>query len=87
MLLGALLFSSCLGRSEKSVWPGSRQLIAAVLGGLMMGIGARLAFGCNIGAFLGGVASGSLHGWIWFLFAIIGSWIGVRMRSRFGMSR
>ena len=87
MLLGALLFSSCLGRSEKSVWPGSRQLFAAVLGGLMMGIGARLAFGCNIGAFLGGVASGSLHGWIWFIFAMIGSWIGVHMRPRFGMSQ
>lgn len=87
MLLGALLFSSCLGRSEKSAWPGSRELFAAVLGGLMMGIGARLAFGCNIGAFLGGVASGSLHGWIWFIFAMIGSWIGVHMRPRFGMSQ
>ena len=31
-----------------------------------MGWGARLGFGCNIGAFVGGVASGSLHGWIWF---------------------
>ena len=87
MLLGALLFSSCLGRSEKSAWPGSRELFAAVLGGLMMGIGARLAFGCNIGAFLGGVASGSLHGWIWFIFAMIGSWVGVHMRPRFGMSQ
>ena len=85
--MGALLFSSCLGRSEKSAWPGSRELFAAVLGGLMMGIGARLAFGCNIGAFLGGVASGSLHGWIWFIFAMIGSWIGVHMRPRFGMSQ
>ena len=86
MVLGALLFSAWLGRSRALAWPGPRQLFAAVLGGLMMGIGARLAFGCNIGAFLGGVASGSLHGWIWFVFAIFGTWIGVRMRPRFDMS-
>ena len=33
----------------------------------MMGIGARFAFGCNIGAFIGGIASGSLHGWVWLV--------------------
>jgi len=26
-------------------------LVAAVIGGLLMGYGARLGFGCNIGAF------------------------------------
>ena len=37
-------------------------LAAAVIGGLLLGYGARLAFGCNIGAFFSGVVSGSLHG-------------------------
>ena len=47
------------------------QLQAAALGGVLMGIGARLSFGCNIGAFLAGTASGSLHGWIWFAVALL----------------
>ena len=38
-----------------------------------MGYGARLAYGCNIGAYLGGIASGSLHGWVWGIAAFAGS--------------
>jgi uncharacterized membrane protein YedE/YeeE len=60
-------------------------LAAAILGGLAMGYGARLAYGCNIGAFFSGVASTSLHGWLWIVAALIGSWIGVRLRPLFGL--
>jgi uncharacterized membrane protein YedE/YeeE len=64
-----------------------QSLLAAGIGGLLMGWGARLGFGCNIGAFVGGVASGSLHGWIWFLAALPGCLIGIRLRPLFGLSR
>jgi hypothetical protein len=49
-----------------------------------MGYSARLAYGCNVGAYLGGVASGSIHGWVWFAFAFLGSIGGVaaRMKAR-----
>ena len=49
-----------------------------------MGIGARLSFGCNIGAFLAGTASGSLHGWIWFIMAMTGSTLGIYYRKIIG---
>ena len=39
-------------------------LTAAVVGGLLMGYFARIAFGCKIGAFLSGFASTGLHGWL-----------------------
>ncbi|KXS49277.1 YeeE/YedE family protein [Halanaerobium congolense] len=39
------------------------------LGGLMMGFGARLAKGCNIGALYSAIANFSLHGWA-FLVAL-----------------
>jgi uncharacterized protein len=52
-----------------------------------MGWGARLGFGCNIGAFVGGVASGSLHGWLWFLAALPDCLVGIRLRPLFGLSR
>jgi hypothetical protein len=60
-----------------------RPMLAAVLGGLMLGYGARLAYGCNIGAFISGVASTSLHGWVWILCALPGNWLGMKFRSAF----
>ncbi|GAA2081712.1 YeeE/YedE family protein [Streptomyces albiaxialis] len=60
-----------------------RTAVAAVLGGVLMGIGARLAGGCNIGAYLAGIASGSLHGWIWGAVALVGTWAGLRLRPLF----
>lgn len=61
-------------------------LVAAALGGLLMGYGARLAFGCNIGAMFSGIASASLHGWIWFAAAWMGSLLAIRLRPWFGLS-
>jgi uncharacterized membrane protein YedE/YeeE len=52
----------------------------AALGGLLMGYGARLSDGCNIGAYFSAVASGSLSGWIWIVGALAGSAIGLRLR-------
>ncbi|MFJ8927682.1 YeeE/YedE family protein [Streptomyces sp. NPDC102364] len=63
----------------------ARTAVAAVVGGILMGIGARLAGGCNIGAYLAGIVSGSLHGWIWGAVAILGTWAGLRLRPFFGL--
>jgi uncharacterized membrane protein YedE/YeeE len=87
MIIGAGLLAAVGGGLRRQSWPCPRQLVAAALGGIMMGIGARLAFGCNIGAFLAGVASGSLHGWIWFVMAMTGSWVGIKWRYVFGFAR
>jgi uncharacterized membrane protein YedE/YeeE len=46
----------------------------------LLGYGARLAYGCNIGAFFSGIASTSLHGWVWIVAAVLGNIIGVRLR-------
>jgi len=51
-----------------------------VLAGLVLGYSARLAFGCNIGAFFSGVSTGSLHGWVWFAAAFAGSALGIKLR-------
>lgn len=52
------------------------------LAGLAMGYSARLAFGCNVGAYFSGIATGSVHGWVWLVAAFIGSVWGVRLRPR-----
>jgi uncharacterized membrane protein YedE/YeeE len=61
-------------------------MAGAALGGLLMGVGARLSFGCNVGAFIGGAASGSLHGDVWLLAVIPGRYLGIRLRPMFGLS-
>jgi uncharacterized membrane protein YedE/YeeE len=86
MLLGALA-AAALKPFARAPWPPFRSLVAAAIGGLLMGYGARLGFGCNVGAFVGGVASGSLHGWVWFAAALAGCTIGIRLRPLFGLSR
>jgi len=83
ILLGALMAAGLAGRFAP-VWRiPARSLIAAVIGGLLLGYGARLAYGCNIGAFFGGVASASLHGWVWFVAAFVGNGVGMRLRPLF----
>ena len=56
----------------------------AAAAGLAMGYASRLAFGCNVGAYFSGIATGSLHGWAWFGAAFLGSVLGVRARPALG---
>lgn len=85
ILIGAALAAALAGKfAPKAALPW-RSLAAAIVGGLLMGYGARLAFGCNIGALFSGIASGSLHGWLWFAAAFVGSLIGIRLRPLFGL--
>ena len=85
ILLGALMAAGLAGRFKPAWSVSRRSLVAAVGGGLLLGYGARLAYGCNIGAYFSGVASGSLHGWLWLVSAFAGSVLGTRLRPRFGM--
>ena len=62
--------------SQRPFWA----LAGLALTGLVMGYSSRLAFGCNIGGFIAGTLSGSLHGWVWMAMAAAGSVLGVRLR-------
>jgi len=86
IMLGALMAASLAHKFSPSLRIPARSLLAAVVGGLMLGYGARIAFGCNIGAYFGGISSTSLHGWLWFVAAFAGSSIGTRLRPWFGLN-
>jgi uncharacterized membrane protein YedE/YeeE len=86
IMLGAGCAAALAGRFAPRWDFAWRSLAAALIGGLMIGYGSRIAYGCNIGAFVSGVASGSLHGWLWIAAALPGSWLGVKLRRRFGMA-
>jgi hypothetical protein len=83
IVLGAMLAAGLAGKFAPAFRIPARSLAAAVIGGLLMGYGARLAYGCNIGAYFSGIASGSLHGWLWAASALAGSVLGVRTRPLF----
>ena len=85
LVLGAMLGAGLAGKFAPKVDLSAGSLAAAAIGGLMMGYGARLSSGCNIGALFGGIASGSLHGWVWFAVAYCGSLVGIRARRLFGI--
>lgn len=87
IVLGALAAAGLAGRFSPNWRIAPRSLAAAVIGGLLLGYGARIAYGCNIGAYFSGLASASLHGWLWFIAAFAGNALGARLRPVFGLDR
>ncbi|GJF04460.1 MULTISPECIES: YeeE/YedE family protein [Pseudonocardia] len=86
VMIGALVASALGGAfvlHRRVPW---RPALGSVLGGVAMGYGARLAGGCNIGAYFSGIASFSLHGWIWGAAALLGTFAGLRLRPLFGLT-
>jgi len=78
-LLSALLASQFRVRRLKS----SRQIAAAILGGLVMGLGARMAFGCNIGDLFTAIPSMALHGWVFMVSIFLGAAVGSKLLIKY----
>jgi uncharacterized membrane protein YedE/YeeE len=85
IMLGAMLCAGLSARFKPEWRISGRHFAASVLGGLLLGYGACLAYGCNIGAFFSGIASGSLHGWMWLVFALFGNWVALLIRPLFDL--
>ncbi len=85
LIVGALAASTLGGVFLLKKVP-IRTAAAAIIGGLLMGYGARLAFGCNIGAYFSGIASFSLHGYVWAIMAMLGTFFALYIRPLFGLS-
>jgi uncharacterized membrane protein YedE/YeeE len=85
IILGALLAAILAGRFSPGWKISMPSMAAAVIGGLLLGYGARIAYGCNIGAYFSGIASGSLHGWLWLVAAFAGNIAGTSLRPMFDL--
>ncbi|MFS0785958.1 YeeE/YedE family protein [Shouchella sp. 1P09AA] len=85
VILGAFIASAAGGLFTLTKIT-AKNAAASVIGGLLMGYGARLAFGCNVGAYFGGIASFSAHGYIWGVMAIAGTFLALKLRPMFGLS-
>lgn len=85
LVLGALLAAALAGKFNPQWRIGFGGAVSAAIGGLLLGFGSIMATGCNISALFAGVASGSLHGWVWLAAAIPGNLLGTYLRPFFGL--
>lgn len=81
LLLGGLV--AALMSREFAVRPApGAEVVKGALGGLLMGAGAMLSFGCNIGGFFSALAALSASGLAMMAGLIVGAFIGTRYLIR-----
>ncbi|MCW9012260.1 MAG: YeeE/YedE thiosulfate transporter family protein, partial [Gammaproteobacteria bacterium] len=78
IILGAAVLA-LLRREFKFKMPSMETAVFAIVGGLLMGIGARVAMGCNIGAYFATVSNGDPSGWLFLIGMVAGGYIGVKL--------
>jgi uncharacterized membrane protein YedE/YeeE len=77
-LVGGSAVMALLHNEFKLKFPSLEIATWAILGGVLMGLGARIGLGCNIGAFFATVTNGDPSGWIFGLGMTAGGWLGVK---------
>jgi uncharacterized membrane protein YedE/YeeE len=77
-LIGGAAVMALLNNEFKFKKPTLELATWAILGGALMGIGARLALGCNVGAFFVRTANGDASGWLFGIGMTGGAYLGVR---------
>lgn len=77
-LIGGAAVMALLHNEFKWKAPTKELALWAIIGGAFMGIGSRLALGCNVGAFFIRTANGDPSGWLFGVGMMGGAFIGVR---------
>lgn len=85
IVVGALIATLLAAQFKFKKIKSYKNVLAALFGGICMGIGARLSLGCNIGALFSGLPSFSLHGWIFWASLFGGAIIGSRLLKKYLM--
>lgn len=83
IVVGALLSTLVASQFKIKKIKSKKQVFGAIIGGILMGYGARIAYGCNIGALFSGTASMSLHGWIYMVFIFAGAFVGSKLLVKY----
>lgn len=87
MINGGIIFGSFIGAllagEFKLRLPRlKRRYLQALIGGLLMGYGAGLALGCNIGAFFSAVPALGLNSLIFVVALALGAFLGTQVIKR-----
>ncbi len=77
-VIGGSAVMALLHNEFKLKFPTLEIAVWAIGGGILMGIGARIGLGCNIGAFFATVTNGDPSGWLFGLGMTAGGYLGVK---------
>ena len=77
--IGGAFLSACLGNQFALRVPPARELVKAVIAGILMGIGAALAGGCNVGGFYNAIGNLSAHGFAMWVGLVVGAVTGLKL--------
>jgi len=83
MIVGSLISVLFVSEFKFKKIKNKKQFVFALIGGILMGYGTRLSFGCNIGAYFSAIPSFSLHGWVFGVFMFVGAWIGSKVLFKY----
>ena len=83
IIIGALISTLLAAQFKIKKIKSIKNVIAAIIGGLLMGIGARLAFGCNIGSLFSGFPAFSFHAWVFWILLFAGAFVGSKLLVKF----
>jgi uncharacterized membrane protein YedE/YeeE len=78
-VVGGAMVMALLNNEFKLKVPTLEVATWAIAGGILMGIGARIGMGCNIGAFFATVTNGDPSGWIFGAGMTAGGYAGVKV--------
>lgn len=77
-IAGAFI-SACLGKDFAFRIPPYREMVKAVIAGILMGIGATLAGGCNVGGMYNAIGNLAANGFTMWFGLVIGVLLGLKL--------
>jgi uncharacterized protein len=77
-IAGAFI-SACLGKDFAFRIPPHREMVKAVLAGILMGIGAALAGGCNVGGMYNAIGNLAANGFTMWIGLVAGVVLGLKL--------
>lgn len=86
IIVGALIAPLLAGHFSFKRAFNFRDVAFYAIGGLLMGYGARLSAGCNIGALYSAIANMSLSGWVFLPALTVGGVLGIKIVRRLNIA-
>lgn len=83
IVVGSALSAITMGKFNLYFNIPARQLLSALLGGIIMGMASRMTPACNVWHLLGGLPLLSIQSILFTLGLLPGAWIGTRLLSRY----
>ncbi|HCX65437.1 MAG TPA: hypothetical protein DHN33_09530 [Eubacteriaceae bacterium] len=79
MIVGAAIAFLLAGKFKFDKNFTAKDTVYYAVGGIMMGVGARMAGGCNIGALFAGIVNFSLSGWGFMVVMSLGAVVALKL--------